>query len=58
MTGGEATLDLSAMPRVVFTDPRVAAVGTNEADAHPDGIETSGRLRRDRTRALEPVAWV
>ncbi len=33
MTGGEATLDLSVLPRVVFTDPQVAAVGMTEAEA-------------------------
>ncbi|MGV8899321.1 MAG: mercury(II) reductase [Burkholderiaceae bacterium] len=43
MTGGEATLDLSAMPAVVFTDPQVATVGYSEAEAHHDGIETDSR---------------
>ena len=46
MTGGEATLDLSVLPRVVFTDPQVAAVGITEAEA----------LARDRaveSRTLE-----
>ena len=33
MTGGEATLDLSAMPGVMFTDPQVATVGLTEAEA-------------------------
>jgi mercuric reductase len=27
MTGGDAALDLTAMPAVVFTDPQVATVG-------------------------------
>ncbi|HXG29306.1 MAG TPA: mercury(II) reductase, partial [Nevskiales bacterium] len=44
MTGGEAALDLSAMPAVVFTDPQVATVGYSEAEAHHDGIETDSRL--------------
>ena len=44
MTGGEATLDLTAMPAVVFTDPQVATVGYSEAEAHHDGIETDSRL--------------
>ena len=44
MTGGEAVLDLTAMPAVVFTDPQVATVGYSEADAHEDGIETDSRL--------------
>ncbi|HDO34180.1 MAG TPA: hypothetical protein ENH08_03560, partial [Chromatiales bacterium] len=33
MTGGEATLDLSTMPAVVFTDPGVAGVGLTEETA-------------------------
>ena len=43
MTGGDAALDLSAMPAVVFTDPQVATVGYSEAEAHHDGIETDSR---------------
>ncbi|PKO82554.1 MAG: mercury(II) reductase [Betaproteobacteria bacterium HGW-Betaproteobacteria-13] len=43
MTGGEAALDLGAMPAVVFTDPQVATVGYSEAEAHHDGIETDSR---------------
>jgi mercuric reductase len=44
MTGGEAALNLTAMPAVVFTDPQVATVGYSEAEAHHDGIETDSRL--------------
>ncbi|MBG6467768.1 mercury(II) reductase [Pseudomonas aeruginosa] len=44
MTGGDAALDLTAMPAVVFTDPQVATVGYSEAEAHHDGIETDSRL--------------
>ncbi len=44
MTGGEATLDLSVMPAVVFTEPQVATVGLTEAEAHLHGIETDSRL--------------
>ena len=44
MMGGTATLDLSAMPDVVFTDPQVATVGYNEAGARDRGIETDSRL--------------
>ena len=44
MTGGDAALDLSAMPSVVFTDPQVATVGYSEAEAHHDGIETDSRM--------------
>jgi len=43
MTGGDAALDLSAMPTVVFTDPQVAAVGLSEQEAHHAGIETDSR---------------
>ena len=43
MTGGEATLDLTAMPAVVFTDPQVATVGLSEAQAQRMGIETDSR---------------
>lgn len=43
MTGGEAVLDLTAMPTVVFTDPQVATVGYSEAEAHLKGIETDSR---------------
>ncbi|NCU65824.1 mercury(II) reductase [Acidovorax sp. 210-6] len=44
MTGGDAALDLTAMPAVVFTDPQVATVGYSAAQAHHDGIETDSRL--------------
>jgi mercuric reductase len=43
MTGGDAALDLTAMPTVVFTDPQVATVGYSEAEAHHEGIETDSR---------------
>jgi len=44
MTGGDSTLDLSAMPAVIFTDPQVATVGLSEADALAAGIKTTSRL--------------
>ncbi len=50
MTGGDARLDLSVLPVVVFTDPQVATVGLNEAQAQKRGIETESR-----TLALENV---
>ncbi len=50
MTGGEATLDLTVVPAVVFTDPQVATVGYSEAAAHRDGIATDSR-----TLALDNV---
>jgi mercuric reductase len=43
MTGGDAALDLTAMPAVIFTDPQVATVGLSEADARREGIETDSR---------------
>lgn len=43
MTGGEAELDLSAMPAVVFIDPQVACVGYSEAEAKSQGIEIDSR---------------
>ena len=43
MTGGDATLDLSTVPAVVFTDPQVATVGLTEAQANKLGKETDSR---------------
>ncbi|MGE3843365.1 MAG: mercury(II) reductase [Vicinamibacterales bacterium] len=43
MTGGDATLNLTTMPAVVFTDPQVATVGLTEAEAHSRSIETDSR---------------
>ncbi len=50
MTGGQAMLDLSAMPAVVFTDPQVATVGLTEAQAQRQNIQTESR-----TLSLENV---
>lgn len=44
MLGGQAALDLSTMPMVVFTDPQVATVGSSEAEAHRNRIETESRV--------------
>ncbi len=44
MTGGDAGLDLSVMPSVVFTDPAVATVGLDEEEAGKQGIETVSRM--------------
>jgi mercuric reductase len=43
MTGGDAKLDLSVLPAVVFTDPQVATVGLSEAQAHERDIESDSR---------------
>uniref|UniRef100_UPI0009EB1680 mercury(II) reductase n=1 Tax=Marinobacterium profundum TaxID=1714300 RepID=UPI0009EB1680 len=50
MTGGDARLDLTCMPAVVFTDPQVATVGYSEAQAQELGIKTDSR-----TLSLENV---
>ncbi|MFU8783558.1 mercury(II) reductase [Aliidiomarina sp.] len=44
MTGGDAKLDLSTMPAVIFTDPQVATVGLTEEQANNQGIETDSRV--------------
>lgn len=44
MTGGEAYLDLSIMPTVMFTDPQVATVGLSEAAAQGLGYQVSCRV--------------
>jgi len=43
MTGGQAQLDLTAMPAVVFTDPQIATVGYTEVEAHLAGLEADSR---------------
>jgi mercuric reductase len=43
MSGGDAALDLTAMPAVVFTEPAVATVGLSEQQAAEQGIETDSR---------------
>ena len=43
MLGGDAVLDLSAMPAVVFTDPQVATVGLTEAAARKQGLAVDSR---------------
>ena len=44
MTGGHAALDLTTLPRVIFTDPQVATVGYSEQSAHQEGIATDSRV--------------
>ncbi len=44
LTGGDASLDLSAMPAVIFTDPQVATVGMSEVQAKEQDIETDNRV--------------
>jgi len=44
MAGGDAKLDLSTMPAVIFTDPQVATVGLTEEQANAQGIEVDRRV--------------
>jgi mercuric reductase len=44
IAGGDAVLDLTTMPSVVFTDPQVATVGLSEAEAHLRGVTTASRV--------------
>ena len=44
MVGGDAKLDLSVMPAVIFTDPQVATVGLTEAQARAQGMEVDTRV--------------
>jgi mercuric reductase len=43
MAGGDAALDLSAMPAVIFTDPQVATVGLSESAAQAASINVDSR---------------
>jgi mercuric reductase len=44
MTGGSATLDLTVVPAVVFTEPQVATVGYSETAARQSGIDAESRV--------------
>ena len=44
MTGGNAKLDLSTMPAVIFTDPQVATVGLTEEQAITGGFDVNSRV--------------
>ena len=44
ITGGEAMLDLGAMPVVIFTDPQVATVGLTEERATTQGLRVDTRV--------------
>ena len=43
MAGGDARLDLTAMPAVIFTDPQVATVGLSEQQARDQGLTVDSR---------------
>lgn len=44
ITGGSATLDLTILPSVIFTDPQVATVGLSEEQAALANISTKSRV--------------
>lgn len=44
MTGGEAHLDLSTMPAVIFTDPQIATVGMTKVIAEARDLEVQTRV--------------
>ncbi|HHC73125.1 MAG TPA: mercury(II) reductase [Thiotrichales bacterium] len=44
MTGGDARLDLSVLPTVVFTEPAVAEVGLREEEAISRGLQAESRV--------------
>jgi mercuric reductase len=43
LMGGDARLDLTTMPAVIFTDPQVATVGLSEEQANAKSIKTISR---------------
>lgn len=43
MLGGDAALELSAMPAVIFTDPQVGMVGQTEGQAKAQGVDAESR---------------
>ncbi len=44
MTGGNAVLDLTTMPAVMFTEPQMATVGLTEEQTKQKNIKTESRL--------------
>ena len=44
MIGGDATINLSSMPVVMFTEPQMATVGLTEVEAENNNIKTDSRL--------------
>ncbi len=58
MTGGEAVLDLTTMPAVVFTEPQVATVGLSSHDAHVVAANLlKGNHRKPDYRGLPSVVF-
>lgn len=52
MRGAPVRADYRAIPRVIFTDPEVAAVGLTEAQAEAQGLE----VRSARVKLAESIA--
>ena len=44
LLGNHRTLDLDALPRVIFTDPQVAAAGMTETQAREQGLAVEARV--------------
>ncbi len=44
LLGDHRTLDLDALPRVIFTDPQVAAAGMTETQAREQGLAVEARV--------------
>lgn len=44
MTGGDASINFSSMPAVVFTNPQVATVGFTEQQANDLGLDVESRI--------------
>ena len=44
MTGGDAAINLSCLPVVMFTDPQMATTGLTEAQAQENKIDTDSRV--------------
>jgi len=43
LTDGERTIDYSALPRISFTSPQIAAVGLTDEQANEQGVDCSCR---------------
>lgn len=44
LTGSRTTVDLAALPEVIFTDPQFASAGVTESQARAAGIRTDSRV--------------
>jgi dihydrolipoamide dehydrogenase len=55
--GRRRVADYQAVPRVVFTDPEVGAVGLTAAQAHDQGIEVAASQVDLTTTIAAPATW-